>query len=84
MVDTNWDICFVCQVSTEDKVRSSTDGYKTFAKNIPEFHKKGKLGFHLERISNANSDLLLILTKNKAVCFSKYSDSKLKRFYEAS
>ena len=46
MVDTNWDICFVCQVSTEDKVRSSTDGYKTFAKNIPEFHKKGKLGFH--------------------------------------
>ena len=43
MADTNWDICFICQVSTKDNVRSSTDGYKTFAKNIPEFHKKGSL-----------------------------------------
>ena len=44
--------------------------------------KKGKLGFHFERICNANSDLLSVLKTNKAVyhhnCFSKYSDSKLK------
>ena len=67
MADTNWDICFICQVSSKDNVRSSTDGYKTLAKNIPEFHKKGKLGFHFERICNANSDLLSVLTTNKAV-----------------
>ena len=58
IADTNWDICFICQVSSKDKVRSRTDGYKTLAKNILEFHKKkGKLDFHFERICNANSDL---------------------------
>ena len=50
--------CFICQVSTKDNARSSTDGYKTLAKNMQEFHKKGKLGFHFGRISNINSDLL--------------------------
>ena len=84
MAGTNWDICFISKVSTKDKVRSSTDGYKTLTKNIPEFHKKGKLSFHFERISNANSDLLSISAK--AVyhhnCFLKYSNSKLKRFNE--
>ena len=65
MADTNWDICFICQVSTKDNLRSSTDGYKTLAKNIPEFHKKGKLGYHFEGISNANSDLLSSFATNK-------------------
>ena len=27
MDDTNWDICFICQVSSKDNVHSSTDGY---------------------------------------------------------
>ena len=67
MADTNWDICFVCQVSSKDNVRSSTDGYKTLTKNIPDFHKKGKLGFHFERIRNANSDFLSVLTTNNAL-----------------
>ena len=88
MADTNWDICFVCQVSSKDNVRSSTDGYKTLVKNLPEFHKKGKLGFRFERICNANLDLLSVLITNKAVyhhnCFSKYRDSKLKLFTEPS
>ena len=61
---------------------------KTLAKNIPKFHKKGKLGFFLERIFNNNSDLLSVLTTIKAVyhhnCFSKYCDSKLKRFNKPS
>ena len=88
MADTNWDICFICQVTTKGNVRSSKDGYKTSAKNILEFHKKEKLGFHFEIISNRNSDLLSILTTNKVVyhhnCFSKYTDSKLKHFKEPS
>ena len=67
MVDTNWVTCFICQVSSKDNVRSSTDGYKTLAKNIPDFHKKGKLGFHFERIRNANSDFLSVLTTNNAL-----------------
>ena len=62
MADTNWDICFISQVTTKDKVRSSTDGLKNLAKNILEFHKKGKLDLHFERISKANSDLLSVLT----------------------
>ena len=37
MADTNWDICFICQVSSKDNVHSSTGGYKTLMKNIPEF-----------------------------------------------
>ena len=37
MDDTNWDICFICQVSSKDNVHSSTDGYKTLMKKIPEF-----------------------------------------------
>ena len=88
MADTNWDICFICQVSSKGNFRSSTDGYKTLAKYISEFHKKEKLGFHFERISKANSDLFSILTTNNALshrnCFSKDSDSKLKRFKEQS
>ena len=37
MDDTNWDICFICQVSSKDNVHASTDGYKTLMENIPEF-----------------------------------------------
>ena len=62
MADANWDVCFICQVSSKGNVRSSTDGCKTLAKNIPEFHKKGKLGFHFERILNANSDTSVLTT----------------------
>ena len=42
---------------------------KTLAKNIPDIHKKVKPAFHFERICNANSDLLSVLTTNKAVGF---------------
>ena len=87
MADTNWDICFICQVNNKDNVRSITDPYKALLKNILEFHKKRKLGFHFEKISNANSDLFSILI-NKVVYhhnyFSKYSDSKLNRFRKPS
>ena len=88
MADTNCNICFICQASSRDNVRWSTHGYKTLAKNVFQFHKKGKLGFHFERICNAFSDLLSVLTTNRAVyhhnCFSKYSDSKLKRLNKPS
>ena len=88
MAHTNLDICFICQVCGKGNVRPSTGGYKTSVKSILEFHKKGKLGFHFERICNANSDLLSVLTTNNAVyhhnCFSKYTDSKLKLFNEPS
>ena len=88
MADTNQDICFIFQVSTKQNVRSSTNSYKTLAKKIREFHKKGKLGFRFESISNANSDLSSVLTTIEAVChyncFLKYSDSKLNLFNEPS
>ena len=88
MADTIWHICFICQVSSKDNVRSSADGWKTLVKIILEFYKKGKLGFHFEGICNANLELLSVLTTNELVyhnnCFLKYSDSKLKRFNEPS
>ena len=88
MGDANWDICFICQVSSKDNIHSSTGSYKTLTKNIPEFQSKAKLGFHFERICNTNSELLSVLTANKTVhhhnCFSKYSDLKLKRLNEPS
>ena len=88
MADTNWDICFICQVSTKDNVHSSKDGYKILAKSILEFYKKGKLGLHFHKISNTNLDLFSILTTDKAVyhhkCFLKYGDLKLKRFNKPS
>ena len=59
---------------------------QNFGKIIPQFHKKGKLSFHCEDISNANLDLLSILTTNQAVynhsCFLKFRDSKLDRLNE--
>ena len=65
---------------------------QTVIKNFSEKHsgvsQKRKLGFHFERISNANLDLLSNLTTNKEVyhhyCLPKCSDSKLKRFSEPS
>ena len=79
MADTIW--IFVLYVKLVVKT-TSTDGYQTLARNILDFNKKGKLGFHFERICKVNSYLLSVLTTNKAVyhhsCFSKYSDSKLK------
>ena len=87
MADTNWDICFICVVS-KDNVRSGIDVYKTLAKNISAFHKKITVGFHFERISKANLDLLPILATNKTVyhhnCFLQYSNLKLKRLNELS
>ena len=78
----------MCHVSTKSICHSSTNGYKTLVKNIPKFHKKGKLGFYFERISNTNLDLLSVLATNKAVyqhnCFSKYNYSKLKCFNKPS
>ena len=85
MADTIW--IFVLYDKLVVKT-TSTDGYKTLARNILDFHKKGKLGFHFERICKVNSDLLSVFTTNKAVyhhsCFSKYSDSKLKHSNELS
>ena len=73
MADTNWHICFICQVGIKDNVCSRTDGYKTLVKNFLEFYKKGKLGFHFERISNTDLVLLSILTTKKALTITLVS-----------
>ena len=46
-------------------LETQNDGYKKLAKNILEFHKKEKLSFHFERISNANFELLFVNFDNK-------------------
>ena len=40
MADTNWDICFICEVSTKENVQSRTDGHKTLTKCTKSNHLK--------------------------------------------
>ena len=81
---TNWDLCFICQRSTNEGLRSSNDGLNTLATNIRKFNKLGHLKFDYSRIANENENLLSILkannTKYHHTCKSRYSESKLKRF----
>ena len=81
---TNWDLCFICQRSTNEGLRSSNDGLNILATNIPKFNKLGRLKFDYSRIANENENLLSILKANNAkyhnTCQSRHSESKLKRF----
>ena len=81
---TNWDLCFICQRSTNEGLRSSNDGLNTLATNIPKFNKLGRLKFDYSRIANENENLLSILKANNAKYHntyqSSYRESKLKRF----
>ena len=81
---TNWDLCFICQRSTNEGLRSSNDGINTLATNIPKFNKLGHLKFDYSRIANKNKNLLSILKANNAkyhnTCQLRHSESKLKRF----
>ena len=43
MGDANWDICFICQVSSKDNIHSSTDGTRLKQKIFQSFTKKESL-----------------------------------------
>ena len=43
MGDANWDICFICQVSSKYNIHSSTDGTRLKQKIFQSFTKKGSL-----------------------------------------
>ena len=43
MGDANWDICFICQVSSKDNIHSSTDGTRLKQKIFQSFTKKENL-----------------------------------------
>ena len=81
---TNWNLCFICQRSTNEVLRSSNYGLNTLATNIPKFNEFGRLKFDYSRIVNANENLLSILKTNNAkyhnTCQSSYSEIRLKRF----
>ena len=53
---TRWDLCFVCQKTTDKGLRSTEDGWKTFSRNIPKLQKFGKLQFSLTRLDNYGSE----------------------------
>ena len=80
----NWDLCFICQRSINEDLRSSNDGLDTLATNIPKFNEFGRLKFDYSRIANENENLLSILKANNAkyhnTCQSSYSESKFKTF----
>ena len=81
---TNWNLCFICQRSTNKVLRSTNDGLSTPATDIPKFKELGRLKFDYSRIANENENLLPILQANNAkyhnTCQSSYSESKLKIF----
>ena len=85
---TNWDLCFICQRSTNQGLRSSNDGLNTLATNIPKFNEVGCLKLDCSRIATENENLFSILKANNAkyhnTCQSSYSGSKLKRFQLSS
>ena len=58
---TNWDLCFICQRSTNEGLRSSIDGLNTLATNILKFNEFGRLKIDYSRIANKNENLLSIL-----------------------
>ena len=71
----NWNLCFICQRSTNKVLRSSNDGLSTLATNIPKFNELERLKFNFSPIANENENLLSILHNT---CQSSYSESKLK------
>ena len=81
---TTWNLCFICQRSTNEVLRSIKDGLNTLATNIPKFDELGRLKFDYSRIANENGNLLSILQANNAKYHNTYqsncSESKLKRF----
>ena len=78
---TNWNLCFICQRSTNEVLRSSNDGLAT---NTPKFDKLERLKFDFSQIANRNENLLSILKANNAKyhnsCQSRYRESKCKGF----
>ena len=81
---TNMNLCFICQRSTNQGLRSSNYVFNTLATNIPKFDKLRRLKFDYSRIANKNENLLSILNANNAkyynACQSSYIESKLKTF----
>ena len=49
---TNWNLCFICQRSTNKVLRSTNDGLSTPATDIPKFKELGRLKFDYSRIAN--------------------------------
>ena len=80
---TNWNLCFICQRSTNEVLRSSNDGLNTLATNMVKFNEVRHLKFDYSQVANENKNLLSILKANNAkyhnMYQSSYSDSKLQQ-----
>ena len=63
---TNWNLCSICQRSTNEVLRASNDGLITFATSISKFNEQGRLKFDYSQIANENENLLSILKANNA------------------
>ena len=61
MADTNWDICFICEVSTKENVQSSTNGYKTLTKSTKLNHLKDLTAKWIEIAAKLNHEPALRL-----------------------
>ena len=79
---TNWNLCFISQITANEVLRLSNDGINKLATNIPKFKELGRLKFDYSQIANENENLLSILkannTKYHNTCQSSYSESKFK------
>ena len=63
---TNWNLCFICQRSTNEVLRWSNDRLITLATIIPNFNKHWRLKFGYSQIANENENLYSVLKANNA------------------
>ena len=87
--------CFVCLGNKNEKLRSTTEGWTLFSKNIPKIYKYGKLSFPLSRLNGNGADdtetghgVLFNFLKGKAAkyhksCLDKYNDHMVQRAKDA-
>ena len=75
-----WDKCFICQLETTEKLRSTKDGHKTLANMLPKFAAVNGLDFDyswLESVVNLEETLKLNNVAYHHSCSSKYNQRML-------
>ena len=62
-METDWSICFICQVKNTDKVRSTDDGYINLADRLPKFKGLGEQSYCIYHVSMMAQEYLILYVK---------------------
>ena len=83
--ETDWNLCFLCQKHSKEKLRSTSEGINKLANNLSEFYKLDGLDINTLRISsdevngvpNFNETLHLNKAQYHKLCALKYNQREL-------